>query len=121
MKKFALTLIAALGISSAGMVATAFAEDVELTAPRQAGSLHAGALDMVAYRTDLHDGAFEVTATFRARNTQADPQRVMMRLEDKDEVHFSMPSEPLTLYTFARAGDAVVISARQARVELAAQ
>ena len=121
MKKFALTLVAALGLVSFGTAASAIAEEVALKAPRQAGSLHTGSLDMVAYRTDLSDGAFEVTATFRARNTADEPRRVMMRLEDKDEVHFSMPSEPLTLYTFARAGGAVTISARQARVELAAK
>lgn len=65
---------------------------------------------MVAYRVDLPGGAHEVTAMFRGRASE-EPRRVVMRLEGQDEVQFSMPDEPQTLYTFASMGNAVEISA----------
>jgi len=112
MKPLLLSSIASLALAS-----TALANDIALTAPLEASSLHAGRLDMVAYRTDLPDGAYEVTAVFRARNDWDQPQRVMMRLEDRDEVHFSMPSDPQTLYTFAASFGAVTISAKELPAE----
>ncbi len=116
MNTLLLSAVASLTLASA-----ALAEDVALTKPFQAGSLHTGQLDMVAYRTDLSDGAYEVTATFRARTPSAEPQRIVMRLADADKVHFSMPSEPRTIYTFARAEEAVSISAQALPIELATQ
>ncbi|WP_207099585.1 hypothetical protein [Paracoccus shandongensis] len=113
MKTILLTAAAALALA-----APASAEVVALSAPLQAGSLHTGALDMVAYRTDLPDGAHEVTAMFRGRGNQK-PQRVVMRLDGGDEVRFSMPGKPQTLYTFADKGDVVEISAQGAAVQLA--
>lgn len=115
MKKIVLSAIFSLAIA-----APAAAEVTSLSAPLQAGSLHTGALDMTAYRVDLPDGAHEVTATFRAR-TGGEPQRVVMRLEDKDEVHFSMPGASQTVYTFARLADVVEISAESASVQLASR
>lgn len=116
MKTLALATLASLTLAT-----SALAEDVALTKQYQSGSLHTGQLDMVAYRTDLSDGAYEVTATFRARTPSAEPQRIVMRLADADRVHFSMPSEPRTVYTFARADAAVSISAQALPIELATQ
>ena len=92
---------------------SAFAEAVVLKAPLQAGSLHTGSLDMVAYRQDLADGAFEVTAAFHPGGRAGKPQLIKMRLEDQDQVRFSMPNEPRTLYTFARIDDVVQVSAER--------
>ncbi|MTE01425.1 hypothetical protein GIY56_14145 [Paracoccus sp. YIM 132242] len=113
MKTILISAFAALALA-----APAVAEVAVLSAPFQAASLHAGALDMAAYRTDLPDGAHEVTAMFRGRGNQ-EPQRVVMRLDGQDEVQFSMPGEPQTLYTFADKGDVVEISAQGAAVQLA--
>ncbi|MCZ0963520.1 hypothetical protein [Paracoccus benzoatiresistens] len=115
MKTILLSAVASLAIA-----APAFAEVAVLSAPLQAASLHTGAFDMVAYRTDLPDGAHEVTAVFRGRGNE-EPQRVVMRLQDGDEVQFSMPGELQTLYTFAGMADVVEVSAQGAPVQLASQ
>lgn len=107
-------------VASLSLVAPAVAEVAVLSAPLQAASLHTGALDVVAYRVGLPDGAHEVTAVFRGRASEQ-PQRVMMRLEGQDEVQFSMPGEPRTLYTFTSMGDAVEVSAHRASVLVASR
>lgn len=107
-------------IASLSLALPAAAEVVVLSAPLQGASLHTGALDMAAYRLALPDGAHEVTAMFRGRDSDQ-PQRVVMRLQDHDEVRFSMPGHPDTLYTFASLGDAVEISAQRAPVRLASR
>lgn len=91
------------------LTAPAFAENVVLTEPLQAASLHIGGSDMVAYHTRLDDGAVEVTAMYRPHGMKT-PQRVMMQLNDHDEVSFSLPFDLSTSYTFARVGDTVTIS-----------
>lgn len=113
--------ILAISLASLALASTSLAEEVALTVPMQARSLHTGALDMVAYRTDLADGGIEVTAAFRARTPSAEPRLVKMRLEDRDEVRFSMPSELRTVYTFSRAEDTVLVSAEPLPVTLASQ
>lgn len=113
MKTILLSAAAALGLA-----APALAEVAVLSAPLQAASLHTGALDMAAYRIDLPDGAHEVTAMFRGRGAE-EPQRVVLRLDGQDKVHFSMPGEPQTIYTFADMGEVVEISAQGASVQLA--
>lgn len=113
MKPLLLSMIAALALGSA-----AAAQDVTLSAKLEAGTLHAGDVDMVAYRTDLENGAYEVTAYFRARNSWAQPERVMLQLQDSDAVTFAMPSEPRMLYTFSRTADVVQISANYVPVEM---
>ena len=113
MKTILLSAVASLVIA-----APAVAEVAVLSAPLQAESLHSGALDMVAFRVDLPEGAHEVTAVFRGR-TNEEPQRVVMRLEDQDEVRFSVPGEPQTLYTFTGMANGVEISAQGAPVQLA--
>ncbi|MCE6951433.1 hypothetical protein LAZ29_10865 [Cereibacter sphaeroides] len=113
--------ILSLSLAALTLAAAASAEEVTLTAPLQAGSLHTGALDMAAYRTDLADGGIEVTAAFRARSPSAEPQVVKMRLEDRDSVHFSLPFEKRTIYTFARTGGTVRISAEALPITLASK
>ncbi|CAM3405040.1 hypothetical protein PANO111632_17860 [Paracoccus nototheniae] len=113
MKTILLSTIASLSLGLPAM-----AEVAVLSAPLQAASLHTGALDMAAYRITLPDGAHEVTAMFRGRDSDQ-PQRIVMRLQGRDEVRFAMPDEPQTLYTFTSTGNAVEISAQRAPVQLA--
>jgi hypothetical protein len=115
MKTILLSAVASLAIA-----VPAFAEVAVLSAPLQAASLHTGALDMMAYRTALPDGAHEVTAVFRGRGNE-EPQPVVMRLQDGDEVQFSMPGDLQTLYTFTGTADMVEVSAQGAPVQLASQ
>jgi hypothetical protein len=57
---------------------------------------------------------------FRGRGNE-EPQRVVMRLQDQDEVQFSMPGEMQTLYTITSAADVVEVSTQHAPVQLASQ
>ena len=91
-------------------MASAQAEEVTISHALAAGSLHEGALDMVAYWLDGPDGALELTATFRDRTTDDEPMRVVMPLQDGDALSFGMPGYPSLLYTFARAQSDVTIS-----------
>lgn len=112
------TLLSA--VAAATIAVPAFAETTILSEPIAGTSLHTGALDMAAYRIDLEDGAYEVTAVFRDRVGGA-PHHVVMHLNDHDEVNFSMPGELHTLYTFERIADIVEISAQGAPVEIASR
>lgn len=86
------------------------AEEAVMLEPIQAASLHQGPLDMVAFWQHLDDGGFELTATFRAREPEAQPMRVVMKLEEGDSVRFAMPGYASALYTFERT-DARVTAA----------
>jgi hypothetical protein len=103
----ALAIAALLG---ATLMASAQAEEVTISHALAAGSLHEGALDMVAYWLEGPDGALELTATFRDRTTDDEPMRVVMPLQDGDALSFGMPGYPSLLYTFARAQSDVTIS-----------
>ena len=105
MKTFA---IAAVLFSS--WIAAAQAEEVTVSRALAAGSLHEGALDMVAYWTETADGALEVTATFRDRATNDEPMRIVMPMQDGDALSFAMPGHEGSLYSFARSGEEIRIS-----------
>ena len=105
MKAFAIAAL--LG---ATMMTSAQAEEVTISQALAAGSLHEGALDMVAYWLDGPDGALELTATFRDRATDDEPMRIVMPMQDGDALSFGMPGYPSLLYTFARVQSGVTIS-----------
>lgn len=105
MKAFAIAAL--LG---ATLLAPAQAEEVTISQPLAAGSLHEGTLDMVAYWLEVAEGALEVTATFRDPATDMEPMRVVMPMQDGDSLSFGMPGYPYQLYTFARRQSEVTIS-----------
>ena len=105
MKAFALAVL--LG---ATLMAPAQAEEVTISQALAAGSLHDGALDMVAYWLDGPDGALELTATFRDRATDDEPMRIVMPMQNGDALSFGMPGYPASLYSFARSGQEIRIS-----------
>lgn len=88
----------------------ALAETATMSTPLQAGSLHQGPLDMVAYWVPLEGQGYEVTATFIGRLAGDEPMRVIMNLEEGDDVAFSMPGYRTALYHFVRSDDAVDVS-----------
>jgi hypothetical protein len=90
--------------------AQASAEQGVMSRPIQAASLHEGQLDMVSYWVPLADGAFEVTATFIARDPGTEPMRIMMALADGEGTTFAMPGHRSALYSFARRQDVVEVS-----------
>jgi hypothetical protein len=97
------------------------AETATMSKPIQASSLHRGPLDMVAYWVPLEDDGYEVTATFISRASGAEPMRVVMRLDEGDDVAFAMPGHRTMLYKFARANNVVSVSADRAGVAIAAR
>ena len=107
--------VAALLLASLAFPAAA--DSVTLDRPGAAGSLHDGALDMVAYYLPAPDGRFELTATFAPKVGEdapavadAAPVRMVMALADGDAVSFGVPGHPRILYGFARSGDRVMLS-----------
>ncbi|TAM94680.1 MAG: hypothetical protein EPN45_24065 [Rhizobiaceae bacterium] len=91
------------------MVTPALAEEAIIGHPIEAGSLHEGRLDMVAYYVPVDGGLLEVTATFAPKGGD-DSQRVVMGLAAGDSVAFSMPGYQDTLYAFSRSGENVMVS-----------
>lgn len=102
MFKFA-TLAAALA------AAPAFADDALMTRPIEAGSLATADLNLVAYYVPTVDAGFEVTATWIAVDG-SEPSRLVMRLEDGDQVSFSLPGHMDMLFTFSREDEVVRVS-----------
>jgi hypothetical protein len=105
MRMFALTAL--LGST---LMAPAQAEEVTISRALAAGSLHEGALDMVAYWIEVPDGALELTATFRDRATSDEPMRIVIPMQDGDALAFGMPGYDDSLYSFARSGQKISIS-----------
>src|SRR3712207_4413923 len=92
------------------LIASAQAEEVTISQALAAGSLHEGALDMVAYWTEMPDGALELTASFRDAATDDEPMRIVMPMQDGDALAFGMPGYEDALYSFARSGKEISIS-----------
>jgi hypothetical protein len=103
-KTLSATLLAALFLA-----VPALAEETTIGRPIEAGSLHEGRLDMVAYYTPVDGDLLEVTATFAPKDG-GQPARVVMGLADRDSVAFSMPGHRGSLYTFSRSGEEVSVS-----------
>jgi hypothetical protein len=92
------------------MALPALADDIRTTQPIEAGSLATDDLSLVAYFVPLADDGYEVTATWiGVDDTEA--RRLVMRLDEGDNVSFSLPGYEDTLFTFNREFDALNISA----------
>ena len=115
MKAFALAALLAATLS-----VPAHAEEVTISHALEAGSLHEGALDMVAYWIEVPGGALELTATFRARATEDEPMRIVMPMQDGDALSFGMPGYEASLYSFARSGQVITIGVEIGPDKLAA-
>ncbi len=101
-------VVAAALLVATFFAAAALAEYARALEPAEAVSLHDGALDMVAYYTELDNGAYEVVATFSEKSGE-NPQRIRMALVDGDAVRFAVPGYQDSVYGFAREGDALRI------------
>jgi len=103
-KTLSASLLAALFLAT-----PALADEATVGRPIEAGSLHEGRLDMVAYYVPVDGDRLEVTATFAPKGG-GDPLRVVMGLADGDKVAFSMPGYQDSLYAFSRSGGRVKVS-----------
>lgn len=103
-----MSMFSALFLSA--IAAPVLAEEVTMTRAIEAGSLHEGRLDMVAYYLPTADGKLEVTATFAAHEAMAGPMRIVMAMRDGDTVAFAMPGYRDAQYSFSRAGAEINIA-----------
>ena len=99
------TLLAA----AATLVAlTAFADEVRMSAPIEAGSLATDGIEFVAYYVPRDGDLLEVTATWLGEE-DAEARRLVLGLAEDDSVGFSLPGHMETLFTFTRTFDAVTV------------
>ncbi len=103
-------MVISAAIIGAMFTTAAGAEDAALVKPIQAGSLHEGPLDMVAYYVPLRNEAYEVTATFIGRMPGDQPMRVVMKMDEGDDVSFAMPGYRSAQYRFQLSEGSVDIS-----------
>ena len=89
---------------------TATADQITLTKAMQAASLHEGGIDMVVYYLEEADH-YQVVATYAPKSDTFEPARMRMGLTDGDAVRFGVPGEPQVIYSFARAGRTITVSA----------
>ncbi len=95
---------AALALTSGA----ALADAVTLTAPDASATLHEDKIDMNVYWTERAEG-YELVATYLTGLTNEAPARLVMLLEDGDNVTFGLPGAPGYHFSFIRAGDAVSV------------
>jgi hypothetical protein len=98
----------------------AVADTVMIKAPRAAGTIAAGVLDMVTHFRMTDDDLMEVTAVFAERGSFYRPTEIILGLPRFTDVAFSVPGYPETLYTFSRWGEGLHVSAEPTqRINLA--
>jgi hypothetical protein len=105
--------LASAALAASIFAAPALAEQMTMTRPIEAASLHDGPLDMVAYFVPAARETLEVTATFAPRHGHGrsdEPMRIVMGLADGDHVAFGMPGYQEALYRFTRSGETVTVS-----------
>lgn len=105
-----LSYLAALGVVLSAVSLPVSAEEMTITHPIAAATLHEGPLDMVAYYREVTPGTLEVTASFAPTAQDSAPKRIVLALRDGDDVGFSIPGYRGANYGFARNGSAVTIS-----------
>lgn len=110
-----MTFRAVIAAAIAFLPAAAQADQIALTAPMQAASLHEGGIDMVVYYLP-RAGHFEVVATYVTGTAPgtgpAAPRRLRMGLAEGDATRFSLPGQAQVTYSFARHGDRVEVEAK---------
>ena len=107
----------AFALALAATALPTFAEDARISRPIEAGSIVADGVWLVAYYVPLDDDAYEVSAPYIGPD-DAEPSRLVMRLEEGDDVSFSLPGHLESLLTFSREFDSVRITAEPAAATL---
>jgi len=113
-----MTLKAFIFAATAMLPSIGMADTITLEAPYHAASLHDGDVDMVVYYVD-HADHFEVVATYVSKTDLASPSRLRMGLIDGDTTSFALPGLTHVTYDFSRKADAVSVTARDGRDEVA--
>jgi 2',3'-cyclic-nucleotide 2'-phosphodiesterase (5'-nucleotidase family) len=109
--KTILTAAAIALTSSAALAGT-----VTLDKAAEGATLHEAGIDMSLYWTEA-EGGFELVATYVTDET-AEPARLVMLLQDGDNVTFGLPDAPDATFKFIRTGDVVVVASHTPRADL---
>ncbi|WP_208021169.1 hypothetical protein [Paracoccus alkanivorans] len=87
----------------------AIADTLVLDRPLAGGTLQGNDVDMSVYFSPAADNHSEIVAIY-VDDAAPDQQRLItMSMSDGDEVHFSLPGHPETLYVFSRVGGVITI------------
>jgi hypothetical protein len=92
----------AIAVVGAVLATGAAAETTRIWSPNESASVTEGPLDVEARWVRLEDGGYEVTATFIGRTADAEQRRLVMRLDEGDDVTISIPGHRSVAYRFAR-------------------
>ncbi|EPX78619.1 hypothetical protein [Salipiger mucosus] len=95
----------------------ALADSLTLETPLAGGTVHGGTVDMSVFWQPEGE-AHKVVAHY-AEPGDAAPQRLVMLLNDGDNVVFGLPGKRGTEYRFSREADAVTVTAARTRTQLA--
>lgn len=104
------TTAIALTLSLAGIATAASAEEIILTQPIAGASLHAGGVDMAVYYQDV-DSGMEVSGYYAPLGSEEVPGRVQLLLQDGETATFSLPNTARVVYSFARDGETLSVTA----------
>ena len=104
----------ALALALTAATLPALAEEAKLVAPIEAGVLSDGGIDMVTYYTAEADGAYLVTATW-VSDSDAEPRRLVMRLQPGEGATFALPGHAGTLFGFSREADVISVKSTPVR------
>jgi hypothetical protein len=96
----------------------AFADEMTLTTPMASETLHEGGLDMNVYWVEA-EGGYEVVGTYTPRIGAYAPARFQMLMQDGDKVAFGMPGALDVLYSFARNGETLHVTAEKTGLQFA--
>lgn len=95
--------------AAAAAALPAAAGEIRTATPLEATSVVTDNLHMVAYFVPAAGDLYEVTATWVDAEGGA-PQRLVLSLDDGEQVSFALPGHEETLFTFAREIDALAVS-----------
>ncbi|MBW4985676.1 hypothetical protein KZZ07_24340 [Mameliella sp. CS4] len=94
----------------------ALAGTVTLDAPAAGATLHEAGIDMSLYWTEAEAG-YELVATYVTEDT-AEPARLVMLLQEGDNVTFGLPDARDVTFKFIRTNDVVVVAGYNPAAEL---
>lgn len=110
------TKLAAAALLAALVPAASMADSVALTVPNYPTRLSTDGVDMSIQFTDGAAGAYEVVATYITDAEPNQPKRLVMELQDGDDVVFALPDHLQTLYNFQRSGSILTVSGEEVAV-----
>ena len=102
-------ILRSLAAAFVALPVAAAAETVTLSAPLQAATVHHATVDMSVYWTKSGE-ALEVVAHYASKANPEDTGRLVLALNEGDDVLFGLPGQAGQLFGFSRHGDALTVA-----------